>query len=115
GGMLNKVNSAITVGDAKLGLIVFTNVFSSYRTAFSSQTKEKLTGLGMSWSDWEIMAKNKLMLDDEQINDYDYYGEYFFYEKECLSQLTFYFSLVYEKNKQFFDALIAKILAYKAS
>lgn len=115
GGMLNKVNSAITVGDAKLGLIVFTNVFSSYRTAFSSQTKEKLTGLGMSWSDWEIMAKNKLMLNDEQINDYDYYGEYFFYEKECLSQLTFYFSLVYEKNKQFFDALIAKILAYKAS
>lgn len=115
GGMLNQLNSAVTVGDAKLGLIAFTNVFSSYRTSFSSQTKEKLIGLGMTWTEWMTTALNKFGLTEEEAKDYDNYHEYFFYEQECQRQLQAYFQILYNDNATFFDALIAKILAYKAS
>lgn len=107
-------NSALTVGDAKTGLVLFINAFSSYRTHFSSQTKERLTSLGISWQDWKAKATASGMSDADS-ESYEYYKDSYFYETEFVRQLTEYFKIIIRNNKGYFDAVVSRIFAYKAS
>lgn len=114
GAALSQENPIVKVGDAKLGLITFINIFTSYRTSFNSQTKDKLIDLGDKWPDWVVKAK-AMGLDDNEVNDYENYYRFYFNENECVRQLTSFFTILIRKNKEYFANLISRIVEYKAS
>lgn len=114
GAALSQENPIVKVGDVKLGLVTFVNIFTSYRTSFNSQTKDKLIDLGDKWPDWVTKAK-EMGLSDNDINDYDQYYKFYFNENECIRQLSSFFTIIIRKNKEFFSNLIARIIEYKAS
>lgn len=104
----------VTVGEAKMGLNSFINMFSSYRTSFSSQTKERLVGLGMSWGEYVQIATDKGWTK-EYYEDHEVYQEYYFYDQEFIRQLTIFFKNIIRDNRAYFDTINQRILKYKQS
>lgn len=114
GTAFNAIYGNITASEAKWGLITFVNMFSSYRTSFNSQTKDKLIGLGMSWQEYLRISDN-LGIPVEEVEEFENYSPYFFYESEFVRQLTIYFKNLIKSHSKYFDQVAARISKYKAS
>lgn len=107
----NQMNNAVSVPDAKLGLILFNSSFSSYKLSFSSQTKEKLTNLGEVSLD---QVKKRLTAEGvppEQMNEVA--SKTYLFDEQFVEGLRDYFLELIKENRAYFDAVIAKIVEYK--
>lgn len=108
---LTTFNNALVVPDAKLGLILFNNVFTNYRLAFSSQTKEKLIRLGGNSENQVRDALKASGMLDKDIDAEMY--QHICNDPELRRFLTAEFTTLINKNKTYFNALIEKIIEYK--
>lgn len=111
GQALSAINNAIQPADAKIGLILFNSSFSSYKMSFSSQTKEKLTNLGETSLE---QVKKRLLANGVSESEVDAEaGKTYLYENHFVAGLRDYFIELIKKNREYFDAIISKIIEYK--
>lgn len=108
---LSEMNSMLTVADAKLGLMVFSNSFTSYKLSFGSQTKEKLVRIGAPSVDRLVARFKSEGIPEDKINDE--VNKYFLRENEFESKLTAYFRTLIKNNYDYFQAVVNRIIEYK--
>lgn len=111
GNALAKYNEIINSSDARLGLIMFSNAFTSYKLSFASQTKEKLVSLGLA-SDVALVEELRRQGKSQEEIDIECH-KHVCYTSYLKSTITDAFYKLIKKNSSFFDALCEKIIEYK--
>lgn len=111
GTALTHWSDVLSPSDVKLGLIAFSNTFTSYKLSFASQTKERLISVGMR-SDQSIIEKMSAEGYSQDEIDEECY-KHCCYTNEVRADLIAFFERLIKNNSQYFNALVERIVEYK--